>query len=125
VMGAILLFMAFFPSTAMGCAMGFVFGGAFVATFLGGITILQQRVHDTLRGRAFAIAHSSLRVGAVCVGLIAAWCAKQLGVGNVFWSMDGTQIMLAAAGTGLLLSGALIIGRPKTSPEFAPALIAS
>lgn len=115
VMGAILFVMALFPSTAVACAMGFVFGGAFVATFLGGITILQDRVDDTVRGRAFAIAHSGLRVLAVAVGLAAAWGAKRLGAGQVFWSMDGTQVMLAAAGVGLLLSASLVVGRPRVT----------
>lgn len=122
VMGAILLAMALFPSTAMGYGMGFVFGGAFVATFLGGITILQDRVDDAIRGHAFAIAHSSLRVGAVCVGLLAAWAAKSLGAGEVFWSMDGTQVVLGAAGLALLLSGAVLLARPARAPQSARAL---
>jgi dTMP kinase len=97
-MGAILFAMALFPSTALGFGMAFVFGGAFVATFLGGITILQDRVDDAVRGRAFALAHSGLRVGAVAVGLLGAWAAKMLGAGAVLWTMDATQVVLAAAG---------------------------
>lgn len=108
-MGAILLGMALFPSQAMGYGMGFVFGGAFVATFLGGVTILQERIHDGIRGRAFALAHSGLRVGAVCVGVLAAWGAKMIGsdphaVAGL--SLDGTQVMLAA--TGLLLAACAV-----------------
>lgn len=107
VMGAILLGMALFPSQAMGYGMGFVFGGAFVATFLGGVTILQERIHDGIRGRAFALAHSGLRVGAVAVGVLAAWGANRLGTrphAVAGMSLDGNQIMLA--GVGLLLFGA-------------------
>jgi dTMP kinase len=113
-MGGILLIMALFPSTPVGFGMGFVFGGAFVATFLGGITILQERVHDSLRGRAFALAHSGLRVSAVSLGILAAWGAKLLGSQQrVFgtFRLDGTQIVFMAAGLFLLV-GAMFLLRP-------------
>jgi dTMP kinase len=113
-MGGILLVMALFPSTPVGFGMGFVFGGAFVATFLGGITIIQERVHDSLRGRAFALAHSGLRVAAVTLGVLAAWGAKILGASprNLGgFSMDGTQIVFMAAGFFLLI-GAIFLLRP-------------
>lgn len=108
-MGSILLVMAIFPSTPVGFGMAFVFGGSFVATFLGGITILQDRVEESLRGRAFAIAHSGLRVGAVAVGLLAAWGAKHLGAGNVIGTMDGTQVMLALAGLMMVAVTAVML----------------
>ena len=116
-MGGILLIMALFPSTPVGFGMGFVFGGAFVATFLGGITIIQERVHDSLRGRAFALAHSGLRVSAVTLGILAAWGAKILGseqrvVGT--FRMDGTQIVFMAAGALLLVAGTFLL-RPATA----------
>ena len=122
-MGGILLIMALFPSTPVGFGMGFVFGGAFVATFLGGITILQERVHDSLRGRAFALAHSGLRVSAVTLGVAAAWGAKLLGshqrsLGT--FQMDGTQIVFMAAGLFLLL-GATILLRPAAARATVPA----
>jgi dTMP kinase len=120
-MGAILLIMALFPSTAVGFGMGFVFGGAFVATFLGGITILQERVHDSLRGRAFALAHSGLRVSAVTLGVLAAWGAKILGSQErVFgtFRMDGTQIVFMAAGLFLLVA-ALFLLRPHAAAPAA------
>lgn len=121
-MGGILLIMALFPSTPVGFGMGFVFGGAFVATFLGGITILQERVHDSLRGRAFALAHSGLRVSAVTLGVAAAWGAKLLGshqrtLGT--FRMDGTQIVFMAAGLFLLL-GATILLRPAATRAAVP-----
>lgn len=119
-MGAILVAMAVFPSTPMGYAMGFVFGAAFCATFLGGITILQDRVDDAVRGRAFALAHSTLRVGAVLVGLLAAWGAKMLGAGHVLGHMDGTQIMLGASGVVLLASGTFML-RAQRTPAAAIA----
>jgi hypothetical protein len=120
-MGGILLVMALFPSTPVGFGMGFVFGGAFVATFLGGITILQERVHDSLRGRAFALAHSGLRVGAVTLGILAAWGAKLLGsqqrsLGT--FRMDGTQIVFMAAGMFLLVA-AMFLLRPIASRTTA------
>jgi dTMP kinase len=120
-MGGILLIMALFPSTPVGFGMGFVFGGAFVATFLGGITILQERVHDSLRGRAFALAHSGLRVSAVTLGVVAAWGAKILGskprdLGA--FSMDGTQIVFMAAGAFLLVAATFLL-RPATSRAAA------
>ncbi|MGH2793158.1 MAG: MFS transporter [Actinomycetota bacterium] len=125
-MGGILLIMALFPSTPVGFGMGFVFGGAFVATFLGGITILQERVHDSLRGRAFALAHSGLRVSAVTLGVLAAWGAKLLGsqerVLGTF-RMDGTQIVFMAAGLFLLI-GATILLRPaalRSTPAVSAA----
>ena len=122
-MGAILLIMALFPSTPVGFGMGFVFGGAFVATFLGGITILQQRVHESLRGRAFALAHSGLRVSAVTLGVLAAWGAKILGsqqrVLGTF-RLDGTQIVFGAAGLFLLVA-AMFLLRPATSRAVTPA----
>ena len=122
-MGGILLIMALFPSTAVGFGMGFVFGGAFVATFLGGITILQQRVHESLRGRAFALAHSGLRVSAVTLGVLAAWGAKILGsqprVLGTF-RMDGTQIVFMAAGLFLLVAATFLL-RPATSRAVSPA----
>lgn len=110
-MGAILVGMALYPSQAMGYAMGFGFGGAFVATFLGGVTILQERIHDSLRGRAFAMAHSGLRVAAVAIGILAAWGAKTLGEQQRFLSMDGTQVVLGAAGL-VLFAAALTLIRP-------------
>jgi dTMP kinase len=116
-MGGILLIMALFPSTPVGFGMGFVFGGAFVATFLGGITILQERVHDSLRGRAFALAHSGLRVSAVSLGILAAWGAKLLGSQQrVFgtFRLDGTQIVFMAAGLFLLIGAAFLL-RPVTA----------
>jgi hypothetical protein len=112
--------MAIWPSTGVGYAMGFVFGGAFVATFLGGITILQDRVHDAVRGRAFAIAHSALRVGAVAVGLLAAWGAKMLGSGHVLGNMDGTQVVLGCAGLTLFVAGAMLV-RPTLRAARTPA----
>lgn len=114
-MGAILFAMALFPSTALGFGMAFAFGGAFVATFLGGITILQERVDDAVRGRAFAIAHSGLRVGAVAVGLLGAWGAKMLGAGRVFWTMDATQVVLAAAGLVIVTVTAVLIAPRRRS----------
>lgn len=120
-MGGILLVMALFPSTPVGFGMGFVFGGAFVATFLGGITILQERVHDSLRGRAFALAHSGLRVSAVTLGILAAWGAKLLGeqqrVLGTF-RMDGTQIVFMAAGLFLLVAATILL-RPATTRAAA------
>ena len=116
-MGGILLVMALFPSTPVGFGMGFVFGGAFVATFLGGITIVQERVHDSLRGRAFALAHSGLRVGAVTLGVAAAWGAKMLGAHQRVlgtFRLDGTQIVFMAAGLFLLV-GATFLLRPATA----------
>ncbi|MFA5889976.1 MAG: MFS transporter [Actinomycetota bacterium] len=109
VMGLILLSMAVFPSTVVGYGMGLIFGAAAVVTMLGGITILQDRVHDAVRGRAFAAAHGGLRTLAVGVGLLAAWGANALGAGRVLWAMDGTQVMLAAAGLVLLLAGAVLL----------------
>jgi dTMP kinase len=117
-MGAILLLMALVPSTPVGVGMGLVFGGAFVIVFLGGITIMQERIHDSLRGRAFALAHSSLRVAAVVMGVLAAWGAKAIGeegrsVG--VFVLDGTQVMMGIAGAlltivavSMLRGGALV-----------------
>jgi dTMP kinase len=122
-MGGILLIMALFPSTPVGFGMGFVFGGAFVATFLGGITIIQERVHDSLRGRAFALAHSGLRVSAVTLGVLAAWGAKLLGsqqrVLGTF-RLDGTQIVFMAAGLFLLVAATALL-RPATRRATAAA----
>jgi dTMP kinase len=115
-MGGILLVMALFPSTPVGFGMGFVFGGAFVATFLGGITIIQERVHDSLRGRAFALAHSGLRVSAVTLGVLAAWGAKLLGTkprALATFHLDGTQIVFFAAGALLLAAGTFLL-RPAS-----------
>lgn len=120
-MGIILLIMAMFPSTPVGFGMGFVFGGAFVATFLGGITILQERVHDSLRGRAFALAHSGLRVSAVAIGVLAAWGAKILGAQQrpmAGFQMDGTQIVFGAAGIFLMLT-AMALLRPAPARSRA------
>jgi dTMP kinase len=113
-MGAILVVMAAIPSKAMGLGMAFGFGAAFIATFLGGITIIQTRVDDAVRGRAFAMAHSTLRVGAVAVGLLAAWGAKALGT-HAFASFDGNQVMLGASGIGLVLAGAAPRGRRRAA----------
>ena len=123
-MGGILLVMALFPSTPVGFGMGFVFGGAFVATFLGGITILQERVHDSLRGRAFALAHSGLRVSAVTLGVVAAWGAKLLGsqprVLGTF-RMDGTQIVFMAAGMFLLVAATFLLRPAAATRATVPA----
>lgn len=108
-MGAILLAMAVFPSRTIGYLMAFVFGGAFVSVFLGGITILQERVDDAVRGRAFALAHSGLRVGAVAVGLLAAQGAKMMGAGRVLWTMDSTQVVLAGAGLVMFAVTAVLV----------------
>jgi dTMP kinase len=110
-MGAVLVGMALFPTIAMGMGTGFAFGGAFVASFLGGITMLQERIHDSLRGRTFAIAHSGLRVGSIAVGVLAAWIAKMLGPKEGFLSMDGTQAVLGIVGL-LLFAGATLLVRP-------------
>jgi len=115
-MGIILLAMAIFPSTVVGFFMAYFFGTAVVAAMLGLITILQQRVHDAVRGRVFALAHSSLRIGAVAVGLLAAWAAKVLGSGHVFWTMDGTQIMLGAAGLTMFVAAAWLLGGRTLRP---------
>jgi hypothetical protein len=109
-MGGILVLMALVPRTGIGIAMGFVFGASFVVVFLGGITILQERIHDSLRGRAFALAHSGLRVAAVLMGVLAAWGARALGsearsLGVL--ALDGTQVMMGFA--GLLLSVVAVV----------------
>jgi dTMP kinase len=116
VMGIILLGMAIFPSTIVGFGMSFCFGIAVTATMLGGITILQERVHDAVRGRVFALAHSSLRVGAVIVGLLAALGAKILGSGHVIGTMDGTQVVLGGAGLVLFATGAWLVARRIPAP---------
>ena len=111
-MGGILLIMALFPSTPVGFGMGFVFGGAFVVTFLGGITIIQQRVHESLRGRAFALAHSGLRVSAVTLGVLAAWGAKLLGTHQRVlgtFRLDGNQIVFMGAGLFLLVAATFLL----------------
>jgi dTMP kinase len=115
-MGIILVAMAIFPSTVVGFFMAYFFGTAVVAAMLGLITILQQRVHDAVRGRVFALAHSSLRIGAVAVGLLAAWAAKMLGSGHVFWTMDGTQVMLGAAGLTMFVAAAWLLGGRTLRP---------
>jgi len=114
VMGLILVLMALFPSTGIGVGMAFLFGGAFVATFLGGITILQDRVRDSLRGRAFGLAHSVLRAGAVLMGLLSAWAAHAIGERQRdfgMFNLDGNQLVLAAAGL-LLFAAAATLLRP-------------
>ncbi|MGZ4139154.1 MAG: MFS transporter [Actinomycetota bacterium] len=116
VMGIILFGMAIFPSTGVGFLMAYLFGTAVVATMLGLITILQQRVHDAVRGRVFTLAHSSLRIGAVLVGLLAAWGAKMLGAGDVFWTMDGTQVVLASTGVVLFLAAAWMLSQRAAEP---------
>ena len=109
-MGFILIAMAIFPSTVAAFFMSYLFGTAVVAAMLGLITILQERVHDALRGRMFTLAHSSLRIGAVAVGLLAAWGAKMLGSGHVVWTMDGTQVVFCATGLTLFLAAAWLLG---------------
>ncbi len=112
IMGFILVAMALFPSTAVGLGMSFLFGGAFVATFLGGVTILQDRVRDSLRGRAFGLAHSVLRAGAVLMGLVSAWAARALGqTPRTFggFSMDGNQLVLGFAGLMLFAAAATLL----------------
>lgn len=114
VMGLILVLMALFPSTAVGVGMAFLFGGAFVATFLGGVTILQDRVRDSLRGRAFGLAHSVLRAGAVLMGLVSAWAAHAIGERQRdfgMFNLDGNQLVLAVAGA-LLFAAAATLLRP-------------
>lgn len=119
-MGAILLLMALVPSTAIGVGMGFVFGGAFVVVFLGGITIMQDRIQDSLRGRAFALAHSGLRVAAVIMGVAAAWGAKTIGQEQrelgVFF-IDGTQAMMALAGAFLTIVAVSLLRRGVITPH--------
>jgi len=122
-MGGILLIMALFPSTPVGFGMGFIFGGAFVVTFLGGITIIQQRVHESLRGRAFALAHSGLRVSAVTLGVLAAWGAKLLGTHQRVlgtFRLDGNQIVFMGAGLFLLVAATVLL-RPATRRAAAVA----
>ncbi|HJT38451.1 MAG TPA: MFS transporter [Actinomycetota bacterium] len=109
-MGVILIAMAMFPSTVAAFFMAYLFGTAVVAAMLGLITILQERVHDAVRGRMFTLAHSSLRIGAVAVGLLAAWGAKMLGSGNVIWTMDGTQVVFGLTGLTLAAAAAWLLG---------------
>ena len=109
-MGVILILMAMFPSTVAAFFMAYLFGTAVVAAMLGLITILQERVHDAVRGKMFTLAHSSLRIGAVAVGLLAAWGAKVLGSGHVFWTMDGTQVVFCGTGITLFLAAAWLLG---------------
>ena len=109
-MGVILILMAVFPSTVAAFFMAYLFGTAVVAAMLGLITILQERVHDAVRGKMFTLAHSSLRIGAVAVGLLAAWAAKMLGSGHVIWTMDGTQIVFCGTGLTLFVAAAWLLG---------------
>ena len=119
-MGVILIAMAIFPSTVAAFFMAYLFGSAVVAAMLGLITILQERVHDAVRGRMFTLAHSSLRVGAVAVGLLAAWGAKMLGSGHVVWTMDGTQVVFCATGVTLFVAAAWLLGG-RVRPAVAAA----
>ena len=119
-MGVILIAMAIFPSTVAAFFMAYLFGSAVVAAMLGLITILQERVHDAVRGRMFTLAHSSLRVGAVAVGLLAAWGAKMLGSGHVVWTMDGTQVVFCATGVTLFVAAAWLLGG-RVRPAIAAA----
>ena len=119
-MGVILIAMAVFPSTVAAFFMAYLFGSAVVAAMLGLITILQERVHDAVRGRMFTLAHSSLRVGAVAVGLLAAWGAKMLGSGHVVWTMDGTQVVFCATGVTLFVAAAWLLGG-RVRPAVAAA----
>lgn len=114
-MGVILVMMALFPSTAVGFAMGAVFGAAFVVTFLGGITIFQERIDEAVRGQAFALAHSGLRLAAVATGVLAAWIAKMIGEAPHtygFLHLDGTQIVFAFAGLMPFVTAFAMLRKP-------------
>ncbi|MHB8512183.1 MAG: MFS transporter [Actinomycetota bacterium] len=122
-MGFILVLMAIFPSTPVGMVMSFLFGGAFVATFLGGITILQDRVRDSMRGQAFGLAHSVLRGGTVLVGAGALALSKVIGSAPRSFGMihmDGNQFVLGAAGL-LLFASATTLLRPVAKRLTAQA----
>jgi hypothetical protein len=73
-----------------------------------------------LIGMAVAMAHSGLRVGAVGMGVLAAWLAKTIGTQQRFLSMDGTQVVLGIAGCALF-GVAVLLTRPIRIPATVAA----
>ncbi|HEY9474142.1 MAG TPA: dTMP kinase [Mycobacteriales bacterium] len=110
--GACLVLVALMPHLALAVIMvtGVGFGAG--VAYLAGVTLLGVEVEDELRGRVFAFVQSMVRIDLVLtlaavpflVGLLR---QKSVTVGGVHFVVDGTRILLTAAGLLAVLVGVL------------------
>ncbi|HEY9389640.1 MAG TPA: dTMP kinase [Mycobacteriales bacterium] len=110
--GGCLVLVALMPHLAL--AMIMVIGVGFGAgvAYLSGVTLLGVEVEDELRGRVFAFVQSMVRVDLILtlaavpflVGLLR---QRRVHLGAVDFVVDGTRILLTAAGLLAMLVGVL------------------
>lgn len=108
--GGALVLTALMPhvALAMACVVGVGFGAG--VAYLSGMTLLSSEIDDALRGRVFAFIQSLVRIVLILslaavpflVGGLGQW---HLGAGGSGTVIDGTRIVLVAAGALALVSG--------------------
>jgi dTMP kinase len=110
--GTSLVLAAIMPHVAL--AMIFVLGVGFGAgvAYLSGMTMLGTDVDDEMRGRIFALMQSLIRIVLIIAlaavpFIVAQVGRRQVSIGGVHYTVDGTRFVLVAGGVLALTAGLL------------------
>jgi dTMP kinase len=130
--GACLILVALMPHLALSvvCVIGVGFGAG--TAYLSGATLLGREVADEVRGRTFAFVQSLVRIDLILtlaaapflVGLLR---QRTVDAGFVDFTVDGTRILLAAAGL-LAIAGGVASYRQmddRAGPAVVPDVLSA
>ncbi len=106
VTGGILIGMAFIQVLLLAYILAIFFGAAFGVLFLVAITMLQERIEDKNRGKAFAAFHAVSRVFLVLGAGLSGFIAWSVGVRTVH--LMGMTYVIHGVSVALFISGILI-----------------
>ncbi len=122
--GACLVVVAFMPHLVLSTigVIGVGFGGG--VAYLSGATLLGAEVADEVRGRTFAFVQSLVRVDLILTlaavpFLVGVVRQREINLGAVEFTVDGTRILLACAGL-LALAGGIVAYRQMDDRRGIP-----
>ena len=106
VTGGILIGMSFIQVLLLAYILAVFFGAAFGVLFLVAITMLQERIEDQNRGKAFAAFHAVSRIFLVLGAGLSGFIAWSIGVRNIH--ILGVTYKVYGVSVALFISGILI-----------------
>ncbi len=121
VSGGTLIWLSLISAMFLAYIAALVFGASFSTLFMIGITMVQERVPDEDRGKAFAAFHTVSRVFLVLGAALAAGFASLVGrmvidLGVVHISVWGTTIAMFIG--GVLIAGVVFLPLANRSDVF-------
>ena len=124
--GACLILVALMPHLVLSlvCVIGVGFGAGIA--YLSGVTLLGREVTDDVRGRTFAFVQSLIRVDLILVLaaaplLVGLLRQRDVDLGFVDFTVDGTRILLAFAGL-LAIAGGIVSYRQMDDRSGVPVV---